>query len=122
MIYEKSIPEHPPGRLVTILVNRYTFLINHLQDLKGELMVDLKQIQYFIVCVEKESFSNAAEQLFTTQPNVSKAIKALEDEMGFRLFDRHARGICLTEDGKLLYQYAKNLDENLQKIEQLKRK
>lgn len=85
-------------------------------------MVDLKQIQYFIVCVEKESFSNAAEQLFTTQPNVSKAIKALEDEMGFRLFERHPRGISLTEDGKLLYQYAKNLDDNLQKIEQLKRK
>ena len=85
-------------------------------------MIDLKQIQYFIVCVEKESFSNAAEYLFTTQPNVSKAIKALEDEMGFQLFDRHARGISLTEDGRLLYQYALDIDDNLQKIEQLKRK
>ena len=85
-------------------------------------MVDLKQIQYFIVCVEKESFSNAAEQMCTTQPNVSKAIKALEEERGFRLFERHPRGSSLTEDGKLLYQYAKNLDDNLQKIEQLKRK
>lgn len=85
-------------------------------------MIDLKQIQYFIVCVEKESFSNAAEILFTTQPNVSKAIKALEEEMGFQLFERHARGIRLTVDGKLLYEYAKNIDENLQKIEQLKRR
>lgn len=84
-------------------------------------MIDLKQIQYFIACVENESFSNAAEYLFTTQPNVSKAIKALEDEMGFQLFDRHARGISLVDDGRLLYQYALNIDENLQKIEQLKR-
>lgn len=84
-------------------------------------MIDLKQIQYFIACVENESFSNAAEYLFTTQPNVSKAIKTLEDEMGFQLFDRHARGISLIDDGRLLYQYALNIDENLQKIEQLKR-
>ena len=84
-------------------------------------MIDLKWIQYFIACVDKESFSSAAEALFTTQPNVSKAIKALENEMGFQVFERHIKGITLTDDGWILYQYALNIEENIQKIEQLKR-
>lgn len=85
-------------------------------------MVDVRQIQYFSVCAKCGSFSEAAESLYTTQPNVSKAIKALEEEMGFLLFYRHARGISLTEEGRLVYQYASNIEDNLHKIEQLKKK
>jgi len=45
-------------------------------------MLDLKQLKYFIVCAETGSISEAAKLLYTTQPSVSKAIKALEEEMG----------------------------------------
>ena len=45
-------------------------------------MLDLKQLKYFIVCAETGSISEAAKLLYTTKPSVSKAIKALEEEMG----------------------------------------
>ena len=45
-------------------------------------MLDLKQLKYFIVCAETGSISEAAKLLYTTQPSVSKAIKALENDMG----------------------------------------
>ena len=41
-------------------------------------MLDLKQLKYFITCAETGSISEAAKLLYTTQPSVSKAIKALE--------------------------------------------
>lgn len=84
-------------------------------------MIDLKQIQYFIVCAQKHSFSSAAKELFTTQPNVSKAIKALEEELGFLLFERHNRGISLTEDGEKVYEYAVCICDNLNEIGRLKK-
>lgn len=80
-------------------------------------MVDLKQIRYFMACVKTGSFSKAAELLFTTQPSVSKVIKAMEDEMNVLLFERYAKGISLTPDGKRIYSYAKKVMENLEKIE-----
>ena len=49
-------------------------------------MLDLKQLKYFIVCAETGSISEAAKLLYTTQPSVSKAIKALEEEMGIVLY------------------------------------
>ena len=69
-------------------------------------MLDLKQLKYFIVCAETGSISEAAKLLYTTQPSVSKAIKALENEMGIVLFDRMPRGISLTAKGREAYRYA----------------
>ncbi|MFR7899007.1 MAG: LysR family transcriptional regulator [Ruminococcus sp.] len=43
--------------------------------------MDLKQLKYFIVCAETGSISEAARLLYTTQPSVSKAIKALENDI-----------------------------------------
>ena len=82
--------------------------------------MELKQLQYFIVCAQELSFSGAAQKLFTTQPNVSKVIKALEEELGYQLFERHSKGISLTEEGKHMYEYALNIQENLQQIQQIK--
>ena len=69
-------------------------------------MLDLKQLKYFIVCAETGSISEAARLLYTTQPSVSKAIKALENDMGIVLFDRMPRGIVLTAQGKLTVMHA----------------
>ena len=69
-------------------------------------MWDLKQLKYFIVCAETGSISEAAKLLYTTQPSVSKAIKALEEEMGIVLFERMPRGIALTAKGREAYRYA----------------
>lgn len=69
-------------------------------------MLDLKQLKYFIVCAETGSISEAAKLLYTTQPSVSKVIKALESSMGIVLFDRMPRGIALTTKGREAYRYA----------------
>ena len=48
--------------------------------------MDLKQLQYFVVCAQTGSFSDAAKNLYSTQPSVSKVIKGLEDALGIQLF------------------------------------
>ena len=61
--------------------------------------MDLKQLQYFVVCAQTGSFSDAAKVLYSTQPSVSKVVKALEDALGMQLFERLPRGIRLTVQG-----------------------
>lgn len=75
-------------------------------------MIDLKQLQYFMVCTDVGAFSEAAKILYTTQSNVSKPIKSMEKSVGATLFQRHLRGISLTAQGKHVYKYAsKIMDE-----------
>ncbi|MEI3282916.1 MAG: LysR family transcriptional regulator [Enterocloster sp.] len=52
--------------------------------------MELRQLEYFMVTCEKGSFNQAAECLYTTQPNVSKVISSLEKELGRPLFERTA--------------------------------
>ncbi|KNZ41142.1 LysR family transcriptional regulator [Acetobacterium bakii] len=79
-------------------------------------MIELKQLKYFIVCADVGSFSKAAEILYTTQPNVSKAIKVLEDHLGFDLFQRKSRGVLLSTKGKHVYEYACKAIENIEML------
>ena len=67
-------------------------------------MLNIKQIQYFAACAKTGSFSQAAEILFTTQSNVSKVIRSMEDDMRTQLFVRHAKGIELTPEGERLLE------------------
>lgn len=53
-----------------------------------------------------ESFSKGAKALYMTQPAVSQAIMQLEGELEVRLFTRTSRGVILTNEGKLLFEYA----------------
>ena len=64
--------------------------------------MDIAALQAFLAVAETGSFSRAAEQIFLTQPAISKRIAALETELGTRLFDRIGRGIHLTEAGRTL--------------------
>lgn len=72
-------------------------------------MIEIKQLQFFAACVEEGSFSRAADVLYTSQPNVSKVVRELEQEIGVELFERGGRGVVPTEDGKNLYQYARDI-------------
>ena len=47
-------------------------------------MLEVKELQYFVVCADLSSFSRAAEVLYTTQPNVSKVIRSLEEKLGLQ--------------------------------------
>ena len=80
-------------------------------------MIETKQLQYLVVCAQLQSFSKAAEALYTTQPNVSKVIRMLEEELGFPLFIRQSRGITLTARGQRVYEYASRAMENVEQLE-----
>lgn len=63
---------------------------------------------YMFNCVaEAGNISQAAKLLYVSQPAVSKAISSLEETMDLTLFIRNSRGVKLTDEGQLLYQYTK---------------
>ena len=84
-------------------------------------MIETKQLQYLVVCAQLRSFSKAAEALYTTQPNVSKVIRMLEDELGFPVFVRQSRGITLTARGQRVYEYASRAVENIEQLKSFSR-
>ena len=81
--------------------------------------MDLKQLQYFVVCAQTGSFSDAAKVLYSTQPSVSKVVKALEDALGMQLFERLPRGIRLTVQGQKVYQYASRITNEICVLENM---
>ncbi len=79
-------------------------------------MIEIKQLKFFVVCAEMRSFSRAAEVLYTTQPNVSKVIHSLEEELGFELFTRKSRGADMTVKGRRVYDHACKVIDNIHLI------
>lgn len=78
--------------------------------------MELRQLEYFMVVCEQGSFNQAAECLYTSQPNVSKIIGALERELGRKLFERTSRGIHITAYGETVREYAQNILKNVSLI------
>jgi LysR family glycine cleavage system transcriptional activator len=70
--------------------------------------------QGFEAAARTLSFTKAAEELFITQSAVSRQIKALEDNLGLKLFERRPRSLTLTEDGQALYRIATDVLDRLQ--------
>ena len=79
----------------------------------------LKIFQYFVACAQTGSFSDAAKILYSTQPSVSKVIKALEDTLGMQLFERLPRGIRLTVQGQKVYSYACRITSEIDVLENM---
>ena len=71
--------------------------------------MELKQLRYFLCVAETGSFSSAAIQLSVAQPILSRQIQALEQELSAELFYRNGRGVVLSEAGKLLDGYAREI-------------
>lgn len=66
--------------------------------------MNLTQIKYFITAAKYMNFTKAAEALYITQPTISKQIDALEEELGFKLFDRTSKKMKLTLGGELILE------------------
>lgn len=79
--------------------------------------MNLKQLEAFVHVAEGGSFSKAAKELFLTQPTVSAHIAGLEKELNARLFVRNTKEVKLSEEGKLLYDSAKQIVVLQKKIE-----
>ena len=80
--------------------------------------MEIKNLRYFLAVAREENMSHAAEILHVTQPTLSKTLKALEDELGKKLFTRHSFSIKLTDEGMLLRDRAEDLVAMADKIEQ----
>ena len=80
--------------------------------------MEIKNLRYFIAVAREENMSRAAQTLHVTQPTLSKALKALEGELGKKLFTRHSFSIKLTDEGLLLLNRAEDLVAMADKIEQ----
>jgi DNA-binding transcriptional LysR family regulator len=69
--------------------------------------MELRHLRYFVAIAEERSFTAAAERLWVAQPGLSTQIRRLETELGVRLFERHPRGVDLTEAGALFLERAR---------------
>lgn len=74
----------------------------------------LRQFKVFLVAAERESFTQAAKELYLTQPAVSFQIQALEDFFGAKLFKRTGRKVELTDAGDALLPYARKIIEAME--------
>lgn len=73
--------------------------------------MDSQALKAFLSVAELNSFSQAADALHITQPAISKRIRALEEQLGNRLFDRHNRTLSLTDAGNALLPKARQIVE-----------
>jgi len=78
----------------------------------------LQQLRYIIKIVECGSITEAAKQLFISQPSLSNAVKELETELGIEIFYRTTKGISLSIDGTEFLSYARQVVEQTELLEQ----
>ena len=78
-------------------------------------------LKYAVEVAKTQSISKAAENLYMGQPNLSRAIKELEDSLGITIFSRTSKGISVTPDGEEFLQYAKRILTQVDQVEELYR-
>ena len=79
----------------------------------------LDQLRAFIAVVETGSFRSAADAIHKTQPGISAAVKALEEQYGILLFDRNSYRPTLTSEGHAFFQQSKKLMSQVLQLENL---
>ncbi len=78
--------------------------------------MDITQLRTIICVADTGSLSRAADALCTAQPALSRHVRLLEEELGVRLFDRHGRGMLITEQGRLVLEHARRITAELDGI------
>lgn len=75
-----------------------------------------KQIDYVIELARVQNFSRASENLFISQPSLTYQIQLLEEEVGFKIFDRSGKGAVLTPAGEYFCSNLVNIKEELKNL------
>src|SRR5262249_32237778 len=71
--------------------------------------MELRHLRYFVEVGEEQHFGRAAERLHLAQPALSRQIQDLEDEIGFKLFERLPRGVKISAAGKSFLEDARQI-------------
>jgi len=88
---------------------------------KGGTAVNLQHLKYVVEVEKTGSITQAAQNLYMGQPNLSKAIKELEKNLGIVLFKRTSKGVLPTAQGEEFLRYAKSILDQVEQIENLYR-
>ena len=81
--------------------------------------MNLLHFKYAVEIAKTKSISQAAENLYMGQPNLSRAIKELEEKLGITIFLRTSRGIKITDEGEEFLQYAQRIIAQVEEVEQI---
>jgi len=79
--------------------------------------MELHYLKLFNIMAAELNFSKTADTLYISQPAVSMQIKKLEQDLGFKLFDKVGKNLYLNENGKLLYKYTKQIFSLIEEAE-----
>ncbi|MCI8274595.1 MAG: LysR family transcriptional regulator, partial [Lachnospiraceae bacterium] len=77
----------------------------------------LQQLKYMITVAEKGSITEAAKEMFISQPSLSGAIKEVENEAGITVFNRCRTGVALTTEGMEFLGYARQVVQQMELLE-----
>jgi DNA-binding transcriptional LysR family regulator len=80
--------------------------------------MELRHLRYFVAVAEAGHITRAAAVLGIQQPPLSQQIKALEGQLGTALFQRHPKGVSLTDSGKLFLAEARRILQDMEAMEQ----
>ena len=80
---------------------------------KGEKSLNITELRYLVAIMQWGSVSAAAKQLYAAQPNISKALKNLEEEYKIRIFERSSTGMIPTEQGRRFIEQAERVLEDV---------
>ena len=81
--------------------------------------MNILHIKYAVEVAKLGSVSKATETLFTAQPNISRSIRELENDLGIEIFSRSAKGMVLTPEGEEFIGYAKGILKQIDQVETL---
>ncbi|GGE00778.1 LysR family transcriptional regulator [Polymorphobacter glacialis] len=80
--------------------------------------LDWEKLRLFELVAEAGSFTEAARRLHMSQPALSRQIGALEEQIGAKLFHRHARGLAMTHEGEQLRSATHDMQDRLERTRQ----
>lgn len=81
----------------------------HIAQKAGGTFIKITQLEYFCATCRHHSITQAARELYVTQPAISSAIRELEKEFSINLFIRSKNHVTLTKEGELFYQKAQDM-------------
>ena len=81
--------------------------------------MNILHLKYAVEIANTKSISKAAENLYMGQPNLSRAMKELEESLGISIFKRTSKGITITPEGEEFLQYARRIVRQVDEVESM---